>query len=129
MDKTTNPLKLVKLKRNLLGFHSHAQIVESIVNHITALGELSEVKKDPEYILFVCRLVETCEFKGSKKPDKKQIVLDIVTRLYPELRNDQDLKSMSTMIDFLHANHRIKGVSKLVKVTSCVADFFVRKFL
>lgn len=129
MSSSTNPLKLVPLKRNLLGFHTHAQIVEDVVNHLNALGNLDAVKRDPEYILFVCRLVESCEFKGSKKPDKKQIVIDIICRLYPELRNENDLKSLDTLIEFLHASKRIVGVSRIARALSCVGGFIARKFL
>ena len=125
----TNPLKLVPLKRTLLGYHTHAQIVENIVSHITSLGDLGEIKKDPEYVLYVCRLVESCDFQGKKKPNKKELVLDVICRLYPELRNDTDLKALDIMIEFLHANKRIVGISKLQRVLSCVGDFIVRKFL
>ena len=123
----TNPLKLVPLKRSLLGFHSHAQIVENIVNHIQSLGNLDEIKKDPEYVLYVCRLVESCDFKGKKKPDKKQIVLDVLCRLYPEMNNQSELKSLDILIEFLHANKRIIGVSKFYRVVSLVGDFLVKK--
>lgn len=123
----TNPLKLVPLKRSLLGFHSHAQIVENIVNHIQSLGNLDEIKKDPEYVLYVCRLVESCDFKGKKKPDKKQLVIDIISRLYPEMRNETDLKSLDTLIEFLHSNKRIKKISNILKYAYGFSSWLLKK--
>lgn len=123
----TNPLKLVPLKRSLLGYHTHAQIVQNILDHISSLGNLNEIKKDPEFVLYVCRLVESCDFKGKKKPDKKQIVLDVLCRLYPEMHNETELKSLDTLIEFLHANKRIIGVSKFYRAVSLVGDFLIKK--
>jgi hypothetical protein len=123
----TNPLKLVQLKRSLLGYYSHAQIVQNILDHISSLGNLNEIKKDPEYVLYVCRLVESCDFKGKKKPNKKQIVLDVICRLYPEMNNETDLKSLDTLIEFLHANKRIIGVSRFYRCVSLVGDFLIKK--
>lgn len=129
--KTTNPLKLVPLKRSLLTFTSKHQLIEDIVNQVSSIGDLNALKRDLEFLLYVARCVETqaSEYKGKDKLDKKEIVKAIIVRIFPELNNNQDLDTIDKSIEFLHSNHRIKGVSKLSRALSCVGDFFVRKFL
>jgi hypothetical protein len=132
MDKTTtNPLKLVKLKRSLLTFTSKHQLVENIVNQVSLIGDLNALKRDLEFLLYICRCVEAecTDYKGKEKLDKKEIVKSIIVRLFPELNNNQDLDAIDKSVEFLHSNHRIKGVSRLAKVASCVGSFIVRKFL
>ncbi len=131
MDRKTNPLHLVPLKRSLLTFTSKHQLVENIVNQVSLIGDLNALKRDLEFLLYICRCVEAeaSDYKGKEKLDKKEIVKSIIVRLFPELNNNQDLDAIDKSVEFLHSNHRIKGVSRLAKVASCVGSFVVRKFL
>jgi hypothetical protein len=131
MDRKTNPLHLVPLKRSLLSFTSKHQLVENIVNQVSLIGDLNALKRDLEFLLYICRCVEAegSDYKGKEKLDKKEIVKSIIVRLFPELNNNQDLDAIDKSVEFLHSNHRIKGVSRLAKVASCVGSFIVRKFL
>ena len=131
MDKTTNPLKLVKLKRSLLTFTSKHQLVENIVNQVSSIGDLKSLKRDLEFLLYICRCVEAeaHDYKGKEKLDKKEIVKSIVVRIFPELNNNQDLDFIDKSIEFLWSNKRITGVSRLARVASCVGSFITRKFL
>jgi hypothetical protein len=131
MDKTTNPLKLVKLKRSLLTFTSKHQLVENIVNQVSSIGDLNSLKRDLEFLLYICRCVEAeaCDYKGKEKLDKKEIVKSIVVRIFPELNNNQDLDFIDKSVEFLWSNKRITGVSRLARVASSVGSFITRKFL
>lgn len=124
-------LSLVPLKRSLLTFTSKHQLVEGIVNQVSSIGDLNCLKRDLEFLLYVCRCVETeaSEYKGKDKLDKKEIVKAIIVRIFPELNNTQDLDTIDKSIEFLHSNHRIKGVSRLARVASCVGSFIAKKFL
>jgi hypothetical protein len=131
MERKTNPLHLVPLKRSLLTFTSKHQLTENIVNQVSSIGDLNSLKRDLEFLLYICRCVETeaSEYKGKDKLDKKEVVKNIVVRLFPELNNSQDLDFIDRSIDFLHSNKRIKGISRLAKVAGYVGDYFVRKLL
>ena len=129
--KTTNPLKLVKLKRSLLTFTSKHQLIENIVEQVSSIGDLTALKRDLEFLLYVCRCVETeaSVYKGKEKLNKKEVVKAIMVRLFGELDNTQDLDTIDKSIEFLWSNKRIKSVSRIARVASCVGDYFVRKFL
>ena len=129
--KTANPLKLVKLKRSLLTFTSKHQLIENIVEQVSSIGDLTALKRDLEFLLYVARCVETeaSEYRGKEKLDKKEIVKAIMVRLFAELNNNSDLDTIDKSIEFLHSNHRIKGVSRLARVASCVGSFIAKKIL
>ena len=131
MDRKTNPLHLVPLKRSLLSFTSKHQLVENIVNHVSSIGDLNSLKRDLEFLLFVCRCVEAeaIDYKGKERLDKKDVVKSIIVRLFPELNNNQDLDAIDKSVEFLHSNHRIKGVSRIARVLSCVGGWIAKKVL
>jgi hypothetical protein len=124
-------LALVPLKRSLLSSTSKHQLTENIVAQVSSIGDLNSLKRDLEFLLYIARLVETSasEYKGKDKLDKKEVVRNIVVRLFPELNNNQDLDFIDRSIEFLHSNKRIKGISRLAKVAGYVGDYFVRKLL
>ena len=124
-------LTLVPLKRSLLTFTSKHQLTENIVAQVSSIGDLNALKRDLEFLLYICRLVETSasEYKGKDKLDKKDVVKNIVVRLFPELNNSTDIDVIDRSIEFLWSNKRIKGISRLAKVAGYVGDLFVRKFL
>ena len=127
----SNPLKLVKLKRSLLQVTSYHSILNEILEHLKQMSIGSELRKDPEFILYVCRLVECVDIPKNipKKVDKKQLVKDIFCLLFPELNNDIDLNHLDILIEFLHSNKKIVGVSLASRVTNAVCDFVARKIL
>ena len=131
MERKTNPLHLVPLKRKLLNFTSKYQLIEDIVNQVSSIGDLNSLKRDLEFLLYVCRCVETqaSDYKGKEKLDKKEIVKSIVVRIFPELNNNQDLEFIDTSVEFLHSNHRIKGVSRLARALSCFGSFIAKRLL
>lgn len=131
MDRKTNPLHLVPLKRSLLTFTSKHQLVENIVNQVSSIGDLNALKRDLEFLLYICRCVEaeSSDYKGKEKLDKKEIVKSIVVRIFPELNNNQDLDVIDRSVEFLHSNKRITGVSRLARVASCVGAWIAKKVL
>ena len=126
-----NPLKLVKLKRSLLEVTSYHSILKSILDHLNSMNIQNELKKDPEFILYVCRLVESVDIPKNTphKVNKKQLVKDIFVSFFPELNNDMDLNHLDILIEFLHSNKKIVGVSLASRVTNAVCDFVARKIL
>ena len=127
----SSTLSLVPLKRSLLTFTSKHQLIENIVEQVSSIGDLTALKRDLEFLLYVTRCVETeaSVYKGKEKLNKKEIVKAIMVRLFAELDNTQDLDTIDKSIEFLHSNHRIKGVSRLARVASCVGGFIAKKFL
>lgn len=120
-------LKLVKLKRSVLGHKSKHQLVNDVIEVCNTIHNVDNLKRDPEFLLFVCNLVENAD--KQKDINKKEIVLDVFKTLFAELNNDYDLKQIGDMIEFLYSNKRIKKISKLLSVASSVMGWVAKKFL
>ena len=95
----SNVLKLVKLGKSLVNFVGKNKIVQKIINEIKEeYPDLSAMKRHPQFIELVCTMVETKSknYKGKDKLDKKQLVISIITTMFPELNNNQDIEFINT---------------------------------
>ncbi len=91
--------------------------VNKIVNYLKeelkdfSPAELQEYRLNPEFIKYVCNLVET-KISKKYKPNKKEIVLGILLKLIPTI-TEPDKKQISENIEFLHGNGDIKTITIL----------------
>ena len=118
-------LKLVKLKRSVLGHRSKYQLVHDVLEVLNTIHNLDALKNDPEFLLLVCNLVENSN--EETELNKKEIVLEVFKSLFAELNNEQDLKKISDMVDFLRSNKRIKKVSTVMKYLSKFSSWVLKK--
>ena len=95
-------MDLVKPKNELAKRIKICKIVAKIIEELPKLPEndLKEMKNNPELIKYVCNLVENLISK-KYKPNKKEIVLDILKRVIPAF-SQNDEKLISDIIEFLH---------------------------
>jgi DNA replication initiation complex subunit (GINS family) len=98
---------LVVPKNELAKRLTAAKIVSQIVKALQDLPstDLTDLKINPELINYICNLVENLVTKKLKL-DKKKIVLDVLTKLIPNL-TEQEKKVISDIVEFLHANNLI----------------------
>lgn len=103
-------MDLVKPKHELAKRVKIGKITQKIVSELSKLdqSELSDMRNNPELIKYVCNLVENL-IKKKYKPDKKDIVLNILKRVVPNF-NDNDVKHICEIIEFLHSNKQIKKI-------------------
>jgi hypothetical protein len=85
-----------------------------------SVAELLELRLNPELLKHICNIVENT-IKKKYKPNKKDIVLSIVTKLIPSI-SELDKKLISDAIEFLHGNGDIKKSS----VVKMVGVFFLK---
>jgi|LauGreDrversion4_2_1035121.scaffolds.fasta_scaffold888259_1 hypothetical protein len=119
-------LELVKMKRNVLKFHSKHQLVNDVVAQLQQINGLDNLKKDLEFLLYVANLVENAD--KIKDVEAKDMVLEVFKVLFPEMNNDQDLQFLGDAYDFLKANKRIKKLS-FAFTTMCKAGSWLLKKL
>jgi len=119
---------LVKPKRELAKRFKTAKIVNKIVVLLNELpsSDIAELKQNPELIKYICNLVENAISK-KYEPDKKKIVLEILSRLVPNV-NDADRKNVGDIIEFLHGNGDIKKI-RLLKILGHYSIYFLKKFV
>lgn len=104
---------LIKPKRELAKRVKTAKIVNEIVNLLQDLpsSDINEMRSNPELIKYVCNLVENL-IKKKYKPDKRKIVLDILSKVIPNL-TEADKRNIGDIIEFLHGNGDIKKIKWL----------------
>ena len=83
---------------------------------------------DNELILFVCYCVEEL-IKKKYNVDKKQFVVDILTKAFNGNISQLEINQIKLQIDFAHENQLIKKVELNYKVRMILWDWIKRKFL
>ena len=120
-------MDLVKLKKKLKNLDRLGELTKQTTDKIHSMPNYQELKNDLEVILYVCTIVEN-EIKQNKTKsyDKKQIVIDMLQRVFNYLPDE--LIFISKHIDFLHINDLIKKVSDCEKAGNKVFNWFLKKF-
>ena len=118
-------LELVSLKNNLLVDSNRADIKSKIINRLNSLQlNITNYKKDNEFLLLVCNLVEhLCNKKD--KIGKQDFVVEIYNDLFQLTDNEKDLLRKS--IDFLHVNKAIKKISWYRLFKTSFREWFKKK--
>lgn len=125
MDSTA--LKLIQPKNSLKNSQTASQLVAHIVEELKDVSDLVKKKNDPEFIKYVCNLVENVFVEHKKqKVNKKEIALQIIQKVIPILTDD-DKKVIDTIIEFLHSSKQIKRVSSVKIASYKLVHFFSSK--
>ena len=102
----------IKLKGSLLSHTVQHTIVDFISDRIkSAVPELASLHKSIELLKTVCNCVENSGLnkKKHKTIDKKQLVIAIYRKLYPQI-SDKDIADLSAQIEDLINNGLIKKI-------------------
>jgi len=125
MDSTA--LKLIQPKHRLKNSQTTSQLVAFIVEQLKDIQDLAKQKIEPEFIKYVCNLVENVFVDAKKnKVNKKEIVFQIIQKVIPILTED-DKKIIDGIIEFLHSNKQIKKVSNFKICSHKVKNLFTVK--
>ena len=124
MSQNSN-LSLVPLKRTLGKHKNRNQLIDDAINILTAIQNLDNLKRDPELILYIARLVENGD--PIKDVDKDQLIVDVLIKLFPDLNNLQDVANIKNMIEFLRSNKRVKKISTIVSTSKKIGSWILKK--
>ena len=128
----SNPLHYIKTKNSLRKKEKLHTIEQCIVDKIQRDIDMSKLKEnnhvDNELILFVCYCVEEL-IKKKYNVDKKQFVVDILTKAFNGNISKLEINKIKLQIDFAHENQLIKKVELNYKVRMIFWDWFSRRFL
>ena len=120
-------LDLVKLKRSVAKLKSEGDLVNEILSRLNQIADVPALCKDPEFILYVCNLLENNSYSGTKELDKKDLAIKIIVQLNPAVNNNQDIQLISNLIDFLHSNKKIRKLNELKKFGGIAFNWFKKK--
>ena len=102
-------LAIISVTPNLALDIKRNEIIEKIISRLTELKLVdAKYKNSADILLLICNLVE--HLTRDKKLSKKDIVLEIITRVY-SLTPDESV-ILESNIEFLHSNKAIKKLSK-----------------
>ena len=118
-------IKLVKFKNTLRTFNSSVSLSDAIINKIVQIPKFQDLQQDVELILFICSSVEN-GLKNDVKTDKKQMVLDIMKKIFPTLTQEEQTFIGNT-IQFLFNNGSIVRFSDWYHFFLKVVQFFSGK--
>jgi hypothetical protein len=121
-------LPYVKFKRGLLVVDLEKQLLEVIHTRIKTLPNYIELRMNPELILLVCNIIENMvNDKSLKGMNKKELATKILNGLFSY--NQNELKQLDTVIEFLHSTKKIKRVPILKKLLVVFGAWIKRKLL
>ena len=116
--------QIVPLKNSLAQRQTTSSIVETVMSQIQAIPNHSTLKNDMELLLYACNIVEHL---GTKKLDKKEIVLEAFVKLF--CLDSQEQTQVKSSIDFLWNNKQIKKLSKSNLLLKSVIAWLKKKLL
>ena len=127
-------LSLVKLSDSALKVSSQVDLKQDIVYILNSISGLNELKstKYSRLIKIVCELIENADYKPSSdnlKLNKKQIALESLFSIFPEMNNDRDKADISERIDFICEESLIKQIPKSTVIVNSVGKWALKKFL
>ena len=103
----------LRFKNELLVHTTYYFTFDKIVSKLKTIPRLDKLKKNREFILFICRLVENHIPHNDKKHpvDKEKLVIEIYIELFGEI-DDYYRHELSLYIDYLHVLNKIKPGSQ-----------------
>ena len=102
------------------------EIQNKIQNKLTQIPNYLELKNDLEIILYICNVIEN-EIKQNKAKsiDKKQLVLDILQKIFKY--TPDEILNINKHIDFMFLNELIKKVSDYEKTSTSALSWLYRR--
>ena len=106
-----NNLPQLKLSHTIKTSILSVQIVEYIVNEIKLIPSYETLSNDLHLLAHICNMIENLQRSDlSPKLNKKDIFLEIVKQLFPNLSTD-NLMFLDTFVDFICSNGLVNRVS------------------
>jgi hypothetical protein len=127
-------LHLVKLANSANKIVSHGDLKQDIITLCQSISNLQELKetKLSTIVKYVCELIENGKYKPKDeklKLNKRDLAIDALTCLFPDLNNDLDKKRLSDLIDFVCESNLVKKVGSSQIIKKGVVNFIKKKLL
>jgi hypothetical protein len=109
-------LPKIKLSHTIKTSILSAQIIEYIVNEIKLIPNFDTLSNDLHLLTHICNMIENLQRSDlSPKLNKKEVFLDIVKHLFPNLTVENQV-FIDNFVDFIVSNGLVKKVSNFSNV-------------
>jgi len=118
-------LQIIPLKNNLLLDWKKQDVKTKIISRVNELNiNVSQYKKDNEFLTLICNLIE---YLVTKKDNinKKELVLSVYNDLFGLSSEEQE--TLKNNIDIVHLQKKIKAVSYWKLFKCGVKEFIFKK--
>jgi len=127
-QKMSNDVEIstVFYKHNLKKHNIIFGLIDKIAENIKKIPNYESIRVEIELVLTVANIVENYVSKGNKKNiDKKQLVIDALNKVFSY--SDDEKKMVSSLIDFLFNNGKIKKLSFVKLAKNFVSGYLKSK--
>jgi len=109
-------LPKIKLSHTIKTSILSAQIIEYIVNEIKLIPNFDTLSNDLHLLTHICNMIENLQRSDlSPKLNKKEVFLDIVKHLFPNLTVENQV-FIDNFVDFIVSNGLVKKISNFSNV-------------
>ena len=126
---TKNPsLKLVEFK----GKSKKVQEIQQLINDIIIVlndsyTNINELKNDVSLVKTICQLVVNHDCKTITNDDYENIIISVITRLFPDKSNPDELDKLKASIQFVFEECKIKRIGTISKSLYSVKSWILKK--
>ena len=103
----------IEFKHSLKTHIYSENVLSTILQMVVNIPSLKSLKLDIELTLHICKLIESLMQNIKEKIDKKQLCIEILITLFPELSDDEK-KLLGNQVQFLFNNKKIKIVKTIL---------------
>ena len=118
-------LSYIKPKNTLQSACQKSDLCDAIITKVQSISNYEAHKSNNELLIFIMNCVENTI--NSKKIDKKTIVIEIFTKLFPSA-SAEELVILGETIDFICNNGLIQATPFIKKYSGIFSNYIKTKF-
>jgi hypothetical protein len=118
-------MNLVKFKYSIRTHMNRNSLFDTLVQKTMSIPNYQNLQSDCELITFLCNSVEN-GLKSGVKIDKKQLVLDILNKVFPNL-STEELAFINNIIQNLNDRGGIVKITQYYSFFLSVINYFLQK--
>ena len=118
-------LSYIKPKNTLHASCQKSDLCDAIISRVQSIANYEAHRSNNELLIFIMNCVENTI--SSKKIDKKVLVLEIFSKLFPSVPVEE-IEMLGDTIDFICNNNLIQAIPFITKYTGILTNYIKTKF-
>lgn len=118
-------LSYIKPKNTLHAACQKSDLCDAIISKVQSITNYEAHRSNNELLIFIMNCVENTV--SSKKINKKVLVLEIFSKLFPQVPSEE-IEMIGETIDFICNNNLIQAIPFITKYTGIFSNYIKTKF-
>jgi len=122
-------INFINTTSTLHNFITEGQIVNAVVEELQKIPDLKTLKMSLDLLLHIALMIENLTAENNVKGKPKGYKVDICIKIFEKLgfiNNPDDKQFIVNGLNFLHSAGKIKRLSLVKRMISCVYRFLLR---